>query len=643
MCGIAGFWTPGGLDRDSPEVLRRMTDAIRHRGPDGEGYWLDPEAGIALGHRRLSILDLSDAGSQPMVSGSGRYVATYNGEIYNWRELRREEEGHGARFRSHSDTEVFLALCDRVGIAEAVRRSSGMFAMGIWDRAERQLVLARDRVGEKPLYYGWVGGRFLFGSELSAFRAHPDFCGSVDREAIRSYLKFGYIPAPLSVFTGVHKLIPGTIATFGPQPGHHPIVDPFWSWPELVEGVRTTFSSRTPAQRKDELKDTLSGVIADEMVSDVPVGAFLSGGIDSSLIVALMQAQSTRPVRTFTIGFNERGFDEAASARDVAKHLGTEHTEVYLTAGDALDIIPTMASVYDEPFADSSQLPTYLVARLARESVSVSLSGDGGDEVFGGYNRYTAIPRLLAVRKRFGPTAIDVAAAAVLAAKPRTWDFLLPRANSRSGWRMTGDQLTKVAQVIRMGTLEGMYTQANTLNDGVEALFPDASRRDIAYPRLPDGMENDPVGAMMLADGTGYLPNDVLVKVDRATMAVGLESRAPFLHDKVLAFAAGLPTGERMTSEGNGKAVLRQLLGEFIPQSMVDRPKSGFAIPLANWLGSELLPWAGDLAASRVVDELGLDRTELHRMLHNRRRGRSVEPAALWTALMLVAWAIDGK
>jgi asparagine synthase (glutamine-hydrolysing) len=615
-----------------------MTDAIRHRGPDGEGQWLDLEAGVALGHRRLSILDLSQEGAQPMASPSGRYVVTFNGEFYNWRELRAEEDRYGVSWRGHSDTEVFLALCDRLGVAAAVERSAGMFALAVWDRHERTLTLARDRVGEKPLYYGWCNGVLLFGSELKALKQHPAWRGTIDRGALTLFFRHSYVPGPYSIFENVRKLPAGTSASFRPGGDHWPTPVPYWSARAVAEQGRDTVLRGSPDDVADAVEQVLLRVIREEMVADVPLGAFLSGGIDSSLVVALMQAQATRPVKTFTVGFREAEFNEADHASAIAAHLGTNHTEHYLSAHDALAVVPALATMFDEPFADSSQLPTFLVAQMARQHVTVSLSGDGGDEAFGGYNRYLfasrSWPRLHRV-----PAAMRVLLSGLLDLLPaERWTGLIDRVGlGRVG--LTGDRVLMIADILRLPLTQSSYYRylVSQWKEPLTLVRGGSEPTTLFAEALLD-QASDFVGAMMVTDQLTYLPDDILCKVDRTTMAVSLESRAPFLHHDVLAVAARIPADQRI-KDGAGKAVLRRLLARRMPPALFERPKRGFAIPLAAWLRG---PLRGEMdhLTSLEGTPLGeyLEPAVVRRAVEEHLSGRRNRQYALWPVMILEHW-----
>ena len=622
-------------------IATDMAGRIAHRGPDDSGAWVDDGAGLALAHRRLSIVDLSPAGHQPMASAGGRWVIAYNGEVYNHLDLRAELEASGAApsWRGHSDTETLLACIEAWGVERTLGRSVGMFALALWDRADRRLVLARDRMGEKPLYYGWQGDTFLFGSELKSLRAHPAFNAAVDRGALALLLRHNYIPAPHSIYQGIRKLPPGhwlclAAGDRDAQP------NAYWSLPEVAErGTAVPFRGGDE-QAVDELERVLGQAVAQQRVADVPLGALLSGGIDSSLITALMQAGASRPVRTFTIGFEEGAYDEATHARAVAAHLGTEHTEVRLSAADALDIVPSLPTMYDEPFADSSQLPTHLVMRLARQHVTVALSGDAGDELFGGYNRYFLGP---AAWRRVGwlPAPLRRAVGAGMTALPAsTIDRALGPLAARLGIAHAGDKAHKLGRRLRhVRDIDDLYQSLVTE-------WPDAAGM-VVGGSIPSNLLDDrgrwpaladPVARMMALDGMTYLPDDILAKVDRAAMAVSLETRAPFLDHRVVELAWRLPMHMKLR-DGRGKWILRQLLDRHVPRSLVERPKMGFAIPLDAWLRGPLRDWAADLLdEGRLRREGFLEPRAIVRAWRSHMRGDGSFGYRLWSVLMFQAW-----
>jgi asparagine synthase (glutamine-hydrolysing) len=644
MCGLAGFVEArGGCEQSELEALAgRMADALQHRGPDDKGVWADAEVGIALGFRRLSILDLSPAGHQPMFSASGRFVIVYNGEIYNCEQLRREllSERRELGFRGHSDTEVMLAAFEHWGIESALERMNGMFAFALWDRQERTLVLARDRFGEKPLYYGLAGGTFLFASELKSLRVHPAFRGDIDRDAVASYLRFNCIPAPYSIYRGIRKLLPGTVLRY--RKGEV-TTQSFWSLRSSVERALSEPFTGSAEAAEEELDALLRDAVKLRMHADVPLGAFLSGGIDSSLIVALMQAQSERPVRTFSIGFHEEGYNEARDARAVAQHLGTDHTELYVTSGEAIDLVNRLPEVYDEPFADSSQIPTLLVSQLARRYVTVSLSGDAGDEVFGGYNRYTWGGR---VWKRLNSTPRPLrrlAAAGMTAFGPESWDagFKRLRPVLPKSWRqrMPGYKMHKLASLMSSESPMEMYAgMASHWAEPERVVAGAAARRPLhmiedQWLQLPE-FERQAI----YLDTITYLPNDILVKLDRATMAFGLEGRIPFLDPRVVEFAWRLPL-QMKVRPNQGKWLLRQVLYRYVPRNLVERPKMGFGIPLDSWLRGPMREWAEALLEPRRLREEGFfDPAAVREKWNDHLAGRGAWQFHLWDILMFQLW-----
>ncbi len=654
MCGIAGFLGTGPLSPEAASsTARGMADRLAHRGPDDAGVWLDPGAGAALAHRRLAVVDLSPAGHQPMRSASGQRVIVFNGEIYNHRDLRRQldSDRQEISWRGHSDTETLLAAIECWGLEEALRASAGMFALALWDRQDRTLWLARDRAGEKPLYYGWQNGVFLFGSELKALAAHPAFAGDIDRGALAQLLRHGYVSSPWSIYEGIRKLPPGTclriaVGAAGRQGGDLPEPRPYWSLQDAIAAGRAGPFQGAPEEAVDVLNDLLLRSVSRQMVADVPLGAFLSGGIDSSTVVALMQAQSTRPVRTFTIGFDEAEYNEAPYAKAVASHLGTEHTELYVSAHQALDVVPRLPNLFDEPFADPSQIPTFLVAGMARRHVTVALSGDGGDELFGGYHLYS---RTLRYWRRLSNAPLPLrrlreGALRALAAVSGTTlgERLLRRLPPIYGWRWTPDRLGKLAAMVTCRTQEEFYWQGRSSWPNPHAIMHGTS--------LSGAVMNEPascVGAlefaewMMAADTLNYLPDDILVKVDRAAMAVSLETRAPFLDHDVVEFVWRLPLSLRIRG-AESKWILRQVLRKYLPMRLVDRPKAGFGVPLASWLRGPLRDWAEALLDERRLREEGffdpgpVRRTWLAFLkAHDEYAGLAQR---LWNILMFQAW-----
>lgn len=640
MCGFAGIL---GCDART-EVALSMAAAIINRGPDDGGVWADVEASIALAHRRLSVVDLSPAGHQPMASASDRYVIVFNGEIYNHLDMRAELGKSGASFqwRGHSDTETLLAGIDVWGFEATLKRSIGMFAIALWDKQTRVLTLARDRMGEKPLYFGWQGSgehrSFLFGSELKALKRHPAFAASIDRDALCLLMRHNYIPAPYSVYQGISKLEPGCLLTVSLEQTETKIWK-YWDTLAIASaGTKDQFTG-SANEAVDALERLAKDAVRQQMMADVPLGAFLSGGIDSSTVVALMQTQSARPVKTFTIGFNEEGYNEAQHAKVVARHLGTEHTELYVTSQQAMDVIPRLPSLYCEPFADSSQIPTFLVSQLARQHVTVSLSGDAGDELFCGYNRYQMTNDLWRKISRVPSPLRVLAAKGVTTIAPKKWDRIARFIPGASRYASVGDKLHKGAGVLASRTVDELYLgMVSHLSDpstwvigGKEPL----TRLTGEHAAL-NGL--DPVERMMALDAVSYLPDDILVKVDRAAMGVSLESRVPFLDHRVVEFAWSLPL-EYKLRDGQTKWPLRQVLYRYVPRELIDRPKMGFGIPLHDWLCGPLREWAEELLGEERLRREGFFHPEpIRQKWMEHLSGQRNWAALLWNVLMFQAW-----
>ena len=634
-----------------------MADRLRHRGPDDGASWVDPIAGVALSHRRLAVIDLGITGRQPMTSQSGRYHIVYNGEIYNFPDLQKELGRLGHRFRGHSDTEVMLAAFEQWGLESALKRFIGMFAFAMWDKQNGALHLCRDRMGEKPLYYGWFGEHFLFGSELKALRAHPAWRNEINRDALALYMRYNYVPAPYSIYQGVYKLPPACLLTvgdaasgmrenFSPFPGDesqafHPVE--YWSVKDVAESGVGHPLDMDEGRAVSELDTLLRDVVKQKMVSDVPLGAFLSGGIDSSTVVAMMQAQSGRPVKTFTIGFSEEGYNEALHAKAVAGHLGTDHTELYVTPEEAMAVIPRIPALYDEPFADPSQIPTFLVSQLARRHVTVSLSGDGGDELFGGYNRYFW-GRNIWRDIGWMPRPLRVAGAgAIRMFSPQWWNAVFARLGPLMPVRfrqpMAGDKLHKLAGVLGVPHAEAMYLELishwnhpdTLVKEGREAPTPLTDKARWADLR-------DFTQRMMYLDTVTYLPDDILVKVDRASMGVSLESRVPLLDHRVVEFAWRVPLHMKIRS-GKGKWLLRQVLYRYLPQELVERPKMGFGVPIDAWLRGPLREWAEELLSEHRLRVEGFFNPGPIRVKWNEHlSGRRNWSYHLWDVLMFQTW-----
>lgn len=647
MCGIAGYLygaSAASTAEEAAVVLHRMGKAIAHRGPDDTGVWYDPDPVIGFVQRRLSIIDLSAAGHQPMHSASGRYVIVFNGEIYNYKELRRELEGRragGVSWRGHSDTEALLAGIEAWGVEPAIRRCVGMFAFALWDRHARCLTLGRDRIGEKPLYYGWQGQTFLFGSELKALKAHPAFHAGVNRDAVALLMRHNYIPAPYSVFTGISKLPPGCLLTVSAQQlDAEPVA--YWSVFDAIARGKAQPLAADPAAAVSALETLLRDAVHQQMVADVPLGAFLSGGVDSSTVVALMQAQSSRPVRTFSIGFELDQYNEAQHARAVAQHLGTDHTEMVVSAQDALDVIPMLPAMYDEPFADSSQIPTHLVSRIARQHVTVSLSGDAGDELFCGYNRYVLgdqtwkrLTRLPVSIRRGMATALRCLSPATLNALVRPFHGLLP---PRLRLTNVGDKIHKGANVLGSRTSADLYLGLVSHWDHPSTLVLGSSEPStfLARASLPPGLSD--IERMMALDMVSYLPDDILCKVDRAAMSVSLESRVPFLDHRVVEFAWRLPQ-EYKLRRGVSKWILREVLYRYVPKALIDRPKMGFGVPIDSWLRGPLKDWAEHLLdTARLRREGYFDPAPIRRYWNEHLSGQRNWQYHLWDVLTFQSW-----
>lgn len=645
MCGLTGYLAWQASADQQANAIKHMTDQIAHRGPDSAGYWQDIAAGLAFGHRRLAIVDLSPAGAQPMVSVSGRYVLAFNGEIYNHMCFRADLSLADFAWRGHSDTETMLAGFDAWGIERTVQKCIGMFAFAVWDRQTQTLTLGRDRLGEKPLYYGWQGrgskAVFLFGSEIKALRAHPAFDAAVSPRALASYLQNMAVAGSQSIYEGIHKVAPGTLLTVSPA-NPVPVIQRYWSLVDIaVQGGLQPFSG-SAIDAVDALELLLKDAVAQQISADVPLGAFLSGGVDSSTIVALMQAQSARAVKTFSIGFAEDAYNEAEYARAVAKHLGTEHTDLYVTPQQALDVIPQLPSLYDEPFADSSQIPTFLVSQMTRQHVTVALSGDAGDELFAGYNRYQLTASLWPKLSRIPKSLRQAAGWGITRFSPATlnrWASHLPASRR---WVGVGDKLHKGASVMAADSTDALYSGmvATGWADPVQIL-----REPIPYSSplyMPELAGLTDVQRMMALDGLNYLPDDILTKVDRAAMGVSLETRVPFLDHRVVEFAWRLPMAYKLRYEKNGwisKWALRQVLYRYVPKALIERPKAGFGVPLEHWLRGPLRDWAEDLLSQERLTRDGyLNPAPVRKKWAEHLSGQRNHQHALWCVLMFQAW-----
>lgn len=644
MCGIAGFWDSSiqfGADK-LQAIAQQMSDTLRHRGPDDRGVWVDETVGIALGHRRLAIVDLSPEGHQPMVSADGRYIIAFNGEIYNFLELRRELTHLGHKFRGHSDTEIMLASFSQWGVHRAIELFNGMFAFVLWDRQDRVLHLGRDRLGEKPLYYTWMNQTFVFGSELKALKAYPNLPTEINRDALTLFLRHNYIPAPYSIYQGIYKLPPGSLLTWNGK-DVHPVPISYWSVKEIAQlGVAEPFTGST-SEAVTKLEALLRDAVGLRMVADVPLGAFLSGGIDSSTVVALMQAQSSQPVKTFTIGFYEDAYNEALHAKAVAKHLATDHTELYLTPTETIAVIPKLPILYDEPFSDSSQVPTFLISQLAKGQVTVSLSGDGGDELFAGYQRYFLSRKIWQQIGWMPPFLRQTAASALNSLSPQAWDRVLTSFTTLLPPKLkqaaTGDKLYKIAEVLAVPDAEAMYRRLVSHWKEPETLVlggsepPTALSDRQSWARLPNFTQR-----MMYFDAIAYLPDDILVKVDRASMGVSLEARVPLLDPRVVEFAWRIPLSMKIRN-GQGKWLLRQVLYKYVPKNLVERPKMGFGVPIDRWLRGSLRDWAEALLNTKRLQKEGFFNPQpIRQKWEEHLAGSRNWQYYLWDVLMFQAW-----
>lgn len=646
MCGIAGFLQPQSFSSASgTTILKQMANTIIHRGPDDQGFWLDNEKGIALAHQRLSILDLSPSGNQPMISRSGRYAIVFNGEIYNHLDVRSKLVGLNIDWRGHSDTETLLAAFEHWGIKSTIEKCVGMFAFAVWDKKTNNLILARDRMGEKPIYFGWQGmgnnSCFIFGSELKALKAHPSFSGEVNQEALNYFTTYGYIPAPYSIFTGIKKLEPGHLLTVSASE-KEPQITAYWSFEKVALGGNSNPTKLDERSAIDTLESFLMSAVKQQMIADVPVGAFLSGGIDSSTVVSLMQAQSTDPIKTFSIGFNEKHYDEAAAAKEVASFLGTDHTELYVTPQDALDLIPNLPHLYCEPFADSSQIPTLLISSLAKQKVKVSLSGDGGDEIFGGYNRHIFTNKLWSKISRLPSGMRQLLANLIFSAPPQTinrvyerLEFFIP--NSLLSKNL-GEKMHKVARILPSQNIEELYFGLTSSGFPEDTLDYNLHFKDEISTILSSLPQLSNAEKMMALDSILYLPNDILVKLDRAAMSQSLETRAPFLDHRVVEFAWKIPQSMKIKNN-TSKWILRKILHKRIPEKMVNRPKMGFGVPIDGWLRGPLKEWAVDLLdKSRLKNDGFFDADIVQNKWMEHLSGKRNSHHQLWNILMFQAW-----
>ncbi len=649
MCGFAGFFTPGGTSSDtSRNLIKKMRDTLLHRGPDDGFEWVDADAGIAMGFRRLAILDLSVDGRQPMQSPDGRYVITFNGEIYNFQDLTKEIEkefpGFLQTYKGHSDTRIVLALMALYGFEATLQKLVGMFAIALWDRKEKTLWLARDRTGEKPLYYGWSGKTLVYGSELKALKAHPDFDATISKSSLALYFRHGYVPAPYSIFEKVQKLPAGGYLKFDTRQMPDGaelfrIAKYYWNPFDVIQSKRMHPLEVSEEEALSLFEKQMYDTVSKQMIADVPLGAFLSGGVDSSLIVSIMSRISTKPVKTFTIGFDVTGFNEAPYARKVAEHLKTEHHELYVSPQMALDVVPKLPQMYDEPFADSSQIPTHLVSAMTRKHVTVSLSGDGGDELFGGYPRYFYsdmmwsnlhnMPRPL---RKMGST---------LAHQAKYFEQIIPLlpVSSTVKTRLKRHGFNRLANTLNFSDFDNLYLSMTTQWHKPTELVPGSVEAETPFTKRSwKWADEDIVHRMMFLDFASYLSDDILVKVDRASMSVSLESRAPFLDHRLVELAWSLPLSVKYR-RGTGKWIMRKLLEKYVPTSLTDRPKMGFGVPIAKWLRTDLKDWASELLSEKSLQKTGLlNSAPITKAWQEHLKEKQDFENPLWSVLMFQAW-----
>ncbi|WP_133406249.1 asparagine synthase (glutamine-hydrolyzing) [Parashewanella tropica] len=640
MCGFSGFINLSPVKQSYSNLLNSMLIPLNHRGPDSNGIWFDRNIGIALAHSRLSIHDLSESGHQPMISSCGRYVIAFNGEIYNYGSLKSKLSALGAKFQGDSDTEVLLKSIEYWGLELALKEFKGMFAFALWDSKEKSLYLVRDRLGEKPLYYGFHNRSLLFGSELKALKGHPDWKGGVDRNALSTYLRFGYVPAPYSIYRDIYKLLPGTFKKF--QIHHQELIETecvYWSAKDAAKsGLNNSLTCKVDATSL--LHSSLQDSVKLMMDADVPVGAFLSGGVDSSLIVSLMKEQENS-VNTFSIGFDEKGYNEAEHANLVAKHLQTNHHELYVSANDALNVIPNLPTIYDEPFADESQIPTYLLSKLTREKVTVSLSGDGGDELFSGYDRYTKGGRLFDFKNKLPICVNKFISNLINARQPESWNSIYNFLSTKGNERLIGKSLYKFSKVLNSDSVFDMHKNIVSACSSPDTLLLRGNEYDTSFENLSldsSFHQINSINKMMLMDQVSYLPDCILAKVDRASMASSLEVRVPLLNHDIFELSWRIPLSMKIENN-RSKSILRDILYKYVPQNLIERPKMGFTIPLSEWLKGPLKEWVEDLLDEQRLQSAGyFDSTQVKKLWSEHLFGIKNNDQILWHILMFQAW-----
>jgi asparagine synthase (glutamine-hydrolysing) len=646
MCGFTGYLASNPIDKskNSKRVIQDMTDSLYHRGPDSEGFWEDYAQGISMGFRRLAILDTSSKGNQPMLSNNGQYVLIFNGEIYNHLDLRKEIaiSYPDYKWRSGSDTETLLFAFQIWGISETIQKCIGMFGFAVWCKKRKVLTLGRDRLGEKPVYYGWQGSNndrlFFFGSELKSFKKHPEFKGEINRDSLSSFVRYSYIPAPHSIYEGIFKLLPGNILEVSAN-NPDPLIYKYWSALDITIKQNNSLQFKNTNEAVNSLESVLENSVNKQMIADVPIGAFLSGGIDSSLIVSLMQTQSSQRIKTFTIGFDNEGYNEAAHAKAVAEHLKTDHSELYIDSKDLLNVIPSLAQLYDEPFSDSSQIPTYLISKFAKQDVTVALSGDGGDEIFCGYNRYQVTNQYWPILKTVPSFFKKMIASTILALSPNQIDSLYNFFIRNKRYSNFGDKVHKGSKVIDSKDITALYKGVTSICLDPDSIVLDGSESNYFLDSSIKKLKSlDDVSFMMMLDLLTYLPDDILTKVDRAAMGVSLETRVPFLNHEVVEFALSLPQKYKLRNNQT-KWLLRQVLYKHVPKELIERPKSGFAIPIGIWLRTSLKDWAEDLLNENLMTAQGFfNVNKIRKRWLQHLSGTHNWEHFLWNILMFQSW-----